>query len=308
MVVEQRDVSPSCCSCFTAARSLLRRQTCIEPCDFLLACSSLPLLSSLQCVKGSIVGSTFRQTAPQQYTTLFCLDCLQEARLEAQAQLEWTQKHVRELSAELAHAQVRFSCLLYACACDTAHSAEPAHLQVFAETAVYYSKERVQGGVSSGVALPSCWPPSASLGTFLSPVCAYHTPRLLPPQSSVTTSAAGVEALVQKVNSAISGELPHAGLMQASASCLRMLAYSSCFDMLASARPWEQPASVAPHLAAPIANSPSHIPHATLHTFTFTCDHILCPPPLPCAGGGNLRGRSPRPSYAPNGASSWVAA
>lgn len=35
------------------------------------------------------------------------IGCLQEARLEAQAQLEWTQKHVRELSAELAHAQVR---------------------------------------------------------------------------------------------------------------------------------------------------------------------------------------------------------
>lgn len=35
------------------------------------------------------------------------LDLPQEARLEAQAQLEWTQKHVRELSAELAHAQVR---------------------------------------------------------------------------------------------------------------------------------------------------------------------------------------------------------
>lgn len=37
---------------------------------------------------------------------VFRLDCLQEARLEAQAQLEWTQKHVRELSEELAHAQV----------------------------------------------------------------------------------------------------------------------------------------------------------------------------------------------------------
>ena len=114
---------------------------------------------------------------------------LQEARLEAQAQLEWTQRHVRELSAELAHAQVGAladTCeLAWVGAVPTAAvpplCARPACLAALLRLAP----------VPSLAPLPPAQP-------FPPPL-----PSLL--QSSVSTSAAGVEALVQKVNQAISG-------------------------------------------------------------------------------------------------------